>query len=128
MKRMIARTIQFMGQGLGVGRAGMRVREITTGDTNVANTFAPLRADCFGHRLYEVLVAVFHPHTQRKSFRRRNRLAQAPRASRPRSQTGRWPLHLHAVWPARTAEDHGALSRGNGQRWRDRTLDAAHTP
>jgi hypothetical protein len=56
-----------MGHGFGVGRAGMRVQEVTTADLNVANTFAPLQEHCFRDRLYEVLVEIFHPYAERKS-------------------------------------------------------------
>jgi hypothetical protein len=59
--------IHFIGQGFGVWRAGMGGRKVTMDAVIVANTFAPLRMRCFGGQLYEVLVAVFHSHVERKS-------------------------------------------------------------
>ena len=60
-------TIHFMGQGLGVGRAGMLEEGSKVGGAKLANTFAPSRVGCFGGQLYEVLVAVFYSHSQGKS-------------------------------------------------------------
>src|SRR5689334_18788692 len=115
MKRMIATTTHFMGQGRRSFGSGMAPRaragaERARGNRRGPLSLAPCPGACLFARLHETVVAVFYPDAERKPVRCGDRIAQAAGARRPRPEARRRALYLHAVGAARDSEDYADLS------------------